>query len=186
MKLLIRRRAPNLVLRRSAQLSRRDPTTNRRFVCGAWLISVCCLQLWAENVVLTGAISGPVTDASGAVVSGTSLVSQSLNAGLQQSTATNRNGLYHFSVLVPGTYSVTVSGKGFREAASLVQVLVGNNTVHGLRLHAGASGEMVKVVAATALLRPTQSSASSALARSLINDLPLNGASPMATLLLPR
>jgi len=93
MKLLIRR-APGLVFSRSAQSSGRIPTTNRLSVCGTLLISVCCLQLSAQNVVLTGAISGRVTDASGAVVSGASLILQNLNTGVQQSTATNRNGLY--------------------------------------------------------------------------------------------
>jgi Carboxypeptidase regulatory-like domain/TonB dependent receptor len=175
MKLKIRRRAPDLVLVRSARSSRKDPRTSRRFACGAWLISLCCLQLWAQNVVLTGAISGRVTDASGAVVPGASLRLQSLNTGVQQSTATNRNGLYHFSALVPGPYSVIVSGKGFRDVASLIQVLVGSNTVHDLRLQAGASGEKVEVVSTTAFIRPTESSASTVLERSLIKDLPLNG-----------
>ena len=139
------------------------------------MILVCCLQLSAQNVVLTGAISGRVTDGSGAVVRGASLVLQNLNTGVQQSVATNRIGLYRFSALVPGTYSITVSARGFRDSASLVHVLVGNDTVQDLRLQAGASGETVKVVATTPLLRPTESSASTVLERSFINDLPLNG-----------
>lgn len=152
-----------------------SPATNRLYVYCLLLTSAFCLQVSAQNVVLTGAISGRVTDESGAVVAGASLVLQNLNTGVQQSTSTNRSGLYRFSALVPGTYSVAVSGKGFRDASSLVDVLVGNNTVDNLRLQAGASGETVKVVAGTPVLRPTESSASTVLERSLINDLPLNG-----------
>jgi hypothetical protein len=175
MKLWIRRHTPDLVFCCSAQSSGRIPATNRLSRWAVLLISVCCIQLSAQNVVLTGTISGRVTDASGAVVRGASLVLQNLNTGVQQSVATNRIGLYRFSALVPGTYSVTVSGNGFRDAASLVHVLVGNDTVQDLRLQAGARGETVKVEAATPLLRPTDSSASTVLERSLINDLPLNG-----------
>ncbi|SRR5579871_4461006 len=171
MKLLI----PYSVFGRSAQLSVRIATANRLSVWGGLLIAVCCIQVAAQNVVLTGAISGRVIDASGAVVPGASLVLQNLNTGVQQSSASSRIGLYHFSALVPGTYSVRVNAKGFRDASSLVQVLVGNTTVQDLRLQAGASGEAVKIVATTPLLRPEESSASTVLERSLIDDLPLNG-----------
>ena len=144
----------------------------------AWyaiLLSVFCFQLGAQNVVLTGAISGRITDASGAVIRGASLVLENLNTGVQQSATSNRNGLYHFSALFPGTYSVTVEAKGFREMASFVHVLVGNDTIEDLRLQAGAGGETVKVVATPPVLRTTESSASTVLERSLINDLPLDG-----------
>ena len=147
----------------------------RRSVCWAVLIAVFGLSLWAQNVVLTGAISGRITDASGAVVPGVSLVLQNLSTGIEQSTATNRHGLYRFSALVPGTYSLTASASGFRDAESLVQVLVGNNAVQDLRLETGATWETVKVISSTPLLRPTESSASTVLEDSLINDLPLNG-----------
>ena len=175
MKLLIRHRVPNSVFDQSAQSRARIATANWWSVWGALWIAVCCLQLAAQNVVLTGALSGQVTDASGAVVPGASLVLQNLNTGVQQSTATNHIGLYHFSALVPGTYSVTISAKGFRDAASLVQVLVGNDTMQDLRLQAGGSGETLKIVATTPLLRPAESSASTVLEHSLIDDLPLNG-----------
>ena len=147
----------------------------RRSVCWAVLIAVFGLSLWAQNVVLTGAISGRITDASGAVVPGVSLVLQNLSTGIEQSTATNRHGLYRFSAIVPGTYSLTASASGFRDAESLVQVLVGNNAVQDLRLETGATWETVKVISSTPLLRPTESSASTVLEDSLINDLPLNG-----------
>ena len=129
----------------------------------------------AQNVVLSGAISGRVMDANGAVVPDAAVVVQNLAIGVQQKVVTNRTGLYHFSALAPGAYSVTVSAAGFREAGSIVQVLVGNNTVQDVRLQAGTAGETVKVVATTPLLRPSESSASTVLERSLIDDLPLNG-----------
>ena len=175
MKLLTRRRAPGLLFSRSAQSSGRIPTTNRLSICGALLILVCCLQLSAQNVVLTGAISGRVTDASGAVVPEASLVLQNLNTGVQQSTATNRNGLYRFAALVPGTYSVMASFKGFRDVEALVRVQVGNTTLQDVKLQTGATGETIRVLADAPLLRPAESSLSTVLERSFIEELPLNG-----------
>lgn len=147
----------------------------RRSVCRAMWIWLFSLSLWAQNVVLTGAIGGRITDASGAVIAGGSVVLHNLSTGVEQSTATNRHGLYNFSALVPGTYSVTASAKGFRDAESLVHVVVGNNAVHDLRLETGASGETVRVISNAPMLRPTESSTSTVLEHSLIDDLPLDG-----------
>jgi hypothetical protein len=103
------------------------------------------------------------------------LVLRNLNTGVQQSTATNRNGLYRFAALVPGTYSVTASPKGFRDIEALVRVRVGNTTLQDVKLRAGATGETIRVLAEAPLLRPAESSMSTVLERSFIDELPLNG-----------
>lgn len=100
---------------------------------------------------------------------------RNLNTGVQQSTATNRNGLYRFAALVPGTYSVTASPKGFRDIEALVRVRVGNTTLQDVKLRAGATGETIRVLAEAPLLRPAESSMSTVLERSFIDELPLNG-----------
>jgi carboxypeptidase family protein len=126
-------------------VERQDPDNKCLSVCSTLLISVC-LQSSEQNVVLTGAISGRVTDASGAVVPGASPVLQNQNTGVQQSTATNRKGLYRFAALVPGTYSVTASLMGFRNVEALVRVQVGNTTLQDVKLEAGATGETIRVL----------------------------------------
>jgi hypothetical protein len=132
--------------------------------------------LSAQNVILTGAISGRVTDASGAIVREASVVVRNLGTAVEQTTTTNRNGLYQFPSLMPGTYSVTASTKGFRDVEALVRVVVGSTTLQDLKLlHVGASAESVKVTATTSPLRPAESSASTVLERTLFDDLPLNG-----------
>jgi hypothetical protein len=139
------------------------------------LASLMAISLHAQNVVLTGAISGRVTDQSGAVVPGASVVVRNLGTGVEQSAVSNHTGVYQFPVLKPGTYSVTASITGFHEIEALVRVLVGNTTVQDLKLQVGARQEKVEVSGTTPLLRPTESSASSVLDRSLIDELPLNG-----------
>ena len=76
---------------------------------------------------------------------------------------------------MPGTYSVTASLKGFRDVQVLVRVLVGNTTSQDIRLQVGASADTVKVIGEAPLLRPEESSSSTVIDRSLIEELPLNG-----------
>jgi len=133
------------------------------------------LQVQAQNVVLTGAIGGRVTDQTGAIVPGATILVRNLATGLQHSAATNHAGLYQFLALMPGTYSVTATGTGFHDIEALVRVLVGNTTLQDLRLEVGAGGETVKVTGTMPLLRPAESSASTVLDRSFIDELPLNG-----------
>ncbi|MGB6247677.1 MAG: carboxypeptidase regulatory-like domain-containing protein, partial [Terriglobales bacterium] len=129
----------------------------------------------AQNVVLTGSLGGRVTDSSGALVPGASVVVRNLATGVEQTADTNHDGLYRFPVVMPGTYSITASLKGFRDVQVLVRVLVGNTTSQDIRLQVGASADTVKVIGETPLLRPEESSSSTVIDRSLIEDLPLNG-----------
>jgi len=146
-----------------------------RLLLAALFVLASLLQLPAQNVVLTGSLSGRVTDPSGAIVAGASVVLQSLATGIEQFAQTNHTGLYRFPVVMPGTYSITASLKGFRDLEVLVRVLVGNTTSQDIKLQVGASADTVRVIGTTPLLRPEDSSTSTVIDRSLIEDLPLNG-----------
>jgi hypothetical protein len=153
----------------------RFAAVNRLTVSSVLIVLASCVLLTAQNVVLTGSLGGLVTDPSGAVVPSASVVVQNLATGVQQSAATNHAGLYRFPVVMPGNYSVTAGLKGFRDVQVLVRVLVGNTTSQDIKLQVGASADTVRVIGTTPLLRPEESSATMALERSLIEELPLNG-----------
>ena len=148
---------------------------NRRMACAVVLLLTASLLLTAQNVVLTGSLSGRVTDPSGAVIPGASIVVRSLATGLEQTSETNHAGLYQFPVVMPGNYSITATLKGFRDVQVLVRVLVGSTTSQDVKLQVGASADTVKVLGTTPQLRPEEASASTVLERSLIEELPLNG-----------
>ncbi|MGB6800721.1 MAG: TonB-dependent receptor, partial [Candidatus Sulfotelmatobacter sp.] len=153
----------------------RVQSSQRTALCGLVLAVASCVLISAQNAVLTGALGGRITDQSGAVVPGAAVLLRNLATGVQQSAETNHAGLYRFPVLMPGSYSVTTSLRGFRDVQALVQVRVGNTTSQDIKLQVGTSGDTVKVVGITPLLRPEESSASTVIDRSLIGDLPLNG-----------
>jgi hypothetical protein len=139
------------------------------------LLLANCAVLSAQNVVLTGSLSGRVTDQSGAAVPAAQVVLQNLETGVTTSADTNRLGLYRFAAVTPGSYSVTASAKGFHDVEALVDVLVGNNTLQDIEMRVGGAAETIRVLGTTPLLRPTESSASTVLEGSFIEQLPLNG-----------
>src|ERR1700683_2885653 len=160
-------------MRREAKRNFRTP--NCWALCSTALVLASCVLLAAQNVVLTGALSGRITDQSGAAVPGAVAGVQNLNTVVKQSVSTDRAGLYRFPVLTPGFYSIAASFKGFRDVQGLVRVQVGNTTTLDVKLQEGASGDKIKVTGTTPLLRPEESSASTVLDRSFTQDLPLNG-----------
>ncbi len=144
-------------------------------ICVFLAVLGSCPVLNAQNVVLTGSLSGRVSDPSGALVPGASVVVQNLATGVEQSIVTNRQGLYQLPSLMPSTYSLIVSLQGFRNVHVLVRVVVGTTTQQDIRLEVGSDRETVRVIGTTPLLRPAESSASTVLDRSFISQLPLNG-----------
>jgi hypothetical protein len=151
------------------------PAAKRLTVYGVVLLLASSALLTAQNVVLTGSLGGRVTDPSGALVGGATVRVRNLATGVEQSTETNRSGLYQFPAIMPGNYSITASLKGFRDVQALLQVRVGNTALQDIKLQVGASADTINVIGTTPLLRPAESSASTVLERSLIEDLPLNG-----------
>ena len=139
------------------------------------LANLTAISLHAQNVVLTGSLSGRVVDQHHAVVPGASVVVRNLGTGIETSTETNHLGLYRFSALLPDSYSITVSLKGFRTIRSQVQVLVGNSASQDFELQVGTIGDTITVVGTTPQIRPTESSTSTVLQRSFFGELPLNG-----------
>ena len=70
----------------------------------------------AKNIV-TGGITGTVTDPSGAMVSNAQINLKSNSTGEAQTTKTGATGLYNFPLLKPGSYTVTISQTGFRSVS---------------------------------------------------------------------
>jgi hypothetical protein len=134
-----------------------------------------CLPLCAQNVVLSGTLSGQVTDQSGAFVPDALVAVVNLHTGLQQSTATSHAGVYRFPVLTPGAYAVTAHLNGFRDAQCLLEVHVGSTTSLDFKLRVGAGNDSVAVSGREPVLQPADSSVSTEMDGSFIEELPMNG-----------
>ncbi len=76
---------------------------------------VCCLSGsgLAQSLGSAGTVSGVVTDPTGAVVSGATVVIQNTVTGYRRTTTTDAAGAFRFSDIPPNNYQLTVSAEGF-------------------------------------------------------------------------
>src|SRR5215468_9600448 len=79
------------------------------------LASILALPAFAQSLT-SGDITGVVLDPSGAVIPNASVTITNDAIGTTQTHTTNGEGVYRFSLLSPGTYSVSVSLQNFQKA----------------------------------------------------------------------
>ena len=102
---------------------------------------------WAQQQ--TGRIDGVVTDATGGVVPGATVLLTGANTGQLETTST-ANGDYHFLNLAPGTYTVAAKLAGFAEVVRQnVIVQTGGSTRIDLQMRPSGVTETVTVTGAS-------------------------------------
>src|SRR5204862_4929571 len=74
--------------------------------------------LWAQSAT-TGALRGTVVDPAGAVVPGVTVTLVNPTTGQTQTTMTDANGLYGFSLLSPCTHDLQFSPTGFKTSRAM-------------------------------------------------------------------
>ena len=105
-----------------------------------------------SQALTSGAISGTVTDPTGAVIAGATANILSLETGATQTTTTNTVGEFHFALLRPGRYTVSATMAGFEKAQRTVEVSVGGNVSAPLKLTIGQTTQTVEVTEAAPLI----------------------------------
>ena len=98
----------------------------------AWLL-LPAPALLAQSLI-TGAMTGTVTDPSGGVIPGASVVLRNAGTGASQETTTSAQGFYRFSLLSPGSYTVTANAPSFAETIRSARVSVGQTNVVDVQL----------------------------------------------------
>jgi hypothetical protein len=107
--------------------------------------------------LISGDVTGTITDASGAVVPDAPVTLKSTDTGATQTANTNGSGAYRFTLLKPGHFTVSVSLAGFRTAERTVEVAVGQIVTANLTLEVGAASQTVEVTALPPLVSPEAS-----------------------------
>jgi hypothetical protein len=127
----------------------------------------------ALGQINTGALSGFVTDPSGAAIAATRIEIRSLDTGVSAASISNGSGLYKAPFLRPGSYSVRIDAPGFRTwEAEAVEILVGRETVVNASLAIGDAAESVTVEGTAPLVDSTAAQASVNLDNRRILHLP--------------
>src|SRR5437762_3440065 len=86
----------------------------------------------------TGAVTGTVTDATGAIVPGVTVTLTSTDTNQTRTAITGEDGSYRFGLLPPGTYGVKFTIPGFKTSeVSTVTVRVTETLVLNRALEVG-------------------------------------------------
>ncbi|MDX1979795.1 MAG: carboxypeptidase regulatory-like domain-containing protein [Bryobacteraceae bacterium] len=137
-----------------------------------WLFSTIALLAQVD----TGAISGVVTDGTGAVIPNARIAITQTATGIETKLTTNATGFYAAPALRPGKYTVGASADGFRaETRTGIELRVQERLEISFQLEIGAAAAEVTVSATTPLLESETSSLGQIVEERTINDLPLNG-----------
>src|SRR5579871_1744741 len=99
--------------------------------------------------LISGDISGTVTDPSGAGIPNASATATNRDTGVAQSVRTNQQGFYHFAFLRPGPYKVEVKSEGFQTTERIAQVEVGQVASVDMQLPLASSSTTVEVAETT-------------------------------------
>jgi len=146
------------------------------------LVAVFGPLLQAQNE--SGAITGAVTDPSGAVVAGATVTIVDLGTNTTRTTKTGANGEFTFSTLRPSHYKITVEASGFKESlVSDVELHTQDKIAQNVVLSVGASSDTVNVSAETPQLETT-ATVSTTVDREFVENMPLNGRSFQALIAL--
>src|SRR5580658_3983035 len=138
------------------------------------LIALLASMSVAQNIV-TGGISGTVSDPSGAVISSATINLKSSSTGETQTTVTSSTGLFNFPLLKPGTYSVSITQSGFHTVNETVEVQLGQVSTANIKLAVGNTSETVEVTGAAPLLQTEDANISTSYNQTQIEQLPNPG-----------
>jgi hypothetical protein len=124
----------------------------------------------------SSALTGMVTDASGAVVPNAEVIAIEVNTRATRTGRTDANGRFLFSQINPGTYQVVVHASGFSVASSQpTAVGVGRTITLNFPLQLPSASQTVEVTAQQGLLSLDNPNTTTTLDAKAIKNLPNPG-----------
>ena len=144
-------------------------------VCWAVILValVPCTRMLAQTAS-TGALSGTVTDQTGAVISGAAVTITNESTGEVRRQSTGNDGTFLAPLLLPGTYQVEVANSGFKTLVRAgVPVFVTEKKDLHLVLEVGAPTQTIQVEMQAELLKTEDAALGNVTEEQTISELPL-------------
>ncbi len=133
----------------------------------------------------TSRITGLVSDINGAIISDATVTAKNEATAATQSQNTTDAGLFAFTYLQAGTYTVVVEKSGFKTFQKTGNVLtVGAPLVVDVTMEVGQPSEIVQVTGEYERLETTSAMLGGVVDRRAIEQLPLNGRNPLNLIVL--
>ena len=145
-----------------------------RLLSAAILGLLCAVSVFPQ-ASQTGGITGVVSDASGALISGATVDVINESTGKSERTVTTASdGGYSITLLKPGGYRLEITAPNFKKAVvTAVQVRIGETARQDVTLEAGRIEETVNVEATTSLINPSSAVTGQPLTAETLRTLPL-------------
>jgi hypothetical protein len=135
--------------------------------------------LWApapHAQTVTGAVTGTVTDPSGAVVQGAKVVAHNIDTGVDSAATTNHAGSYDIKFLPIGHYQVSVEAAGFgKETVPPFTLEILQTARFNVQMKIGGTEQTVTVSQAAPILDTNDATLGSTITANTIQNFPLNG-----------
>jgi hypothetical protein len=120
-----------------------------------------------------GSLTGTVTDPTGAVVPGASVVVKNDATGQEFTAKTNDEGMFNISSLGSGVYTASISVKGFKQAkVTAIKILAGTPASFNVALEVGSQDQTVTIVGSAELLQTQTATVGTTLTGRQITDIP--------------
>jgi outer membrane receptor protein involved in Fe transport len=94
----------------------------------------------------TGSMTGTVTDANGAPISGASVQVRSDEQGFSRNLTTDANGGFRAALVPIGNYTVTITAPGYDPISQTASVRLGSSTAYDFSMNAGTGATLGDVV----------------------------------------
>jgi hypothetical protein len=144
-----------------------------KVVCFHLLLLLATALLSAQTAG-TGAVTGTVTDSSGAVIPNATVTATQTETGQERTATTSADGTYRFSLLPPGTYKVTFTASGFKPIeVSGFNVNVTEAPVLNRSLEVGAQTDQVTVQSEVETVQTNTSTLGTVVGSQSVVGLPL-------------
>ncbi|MBV9084869.1 MAG: TonB-dependent receptor [Acidobacteriaceae bacterium] len=133
---------------------------------------------WAQQ--FRSSISGSVLDQTGAAVPGADITATQVETSAKFTTKSTADGHYTITQIPPGTYRVIVDAPGFKHfTREGLQVNADQALQIDLKLELGAETEMVNVTEEAPMLDTADASSGEVISTHQVENMPLNGRSPL-------
>jgi len=146
------------------------------------LVSVMTLLLSAALFAqeFRGTVSGAITDPTGSAVPGAKVTVTETQTGARIPAVSDNSGQYTAPYLLPGEYDIAVQSPGFKESLRKgVHIGAGEHPVIDFKLDVGDVSASVEVTADAPLLNTENASLGQAVTTKEVEELPINGRTPM-------
>jgi len=142
----------------------------------AWaFICVSSPSAFAQTQTSAASISGTVTDNTGAVVPEVKVTLSNPDTAFVRTFTSDSAGLYSFTLVPPGTYTLTAEKQGFNTYVQKGIVLeVGQAATQDLTLQVGAVTQEINVTASAPIVDKADVNISSTVTEQATVELPLN------------